>query len=114
MQFAPKRAIAMMKVYALLTVASLLAGCSPGESPGLQQAKAAQVESSNDCKAAPGKSHLEKAKCINDVIRRTTYQYAQYKDLMEQGMAMREALAAKLDRGELTSEEANLQLSTFK
>jgi hypothetical protein len=105
----------MGKVTFALLVGFTLAGCVSDQSAVQVQAKADFQTAKEECESsATLKTHLEKAKCLNDAFRRTEYAYASDKDLLDQMMAQREVLAAKIDRHELTKEEADLQFAQFK
>jgi hypothetical protein len=99
---------------ALAFLAFALAGCVSDQSAVQVQAKADFQTAKEECESSALKTHLEKAKCRNDAFRRTEYVYASNKDLLDQMLAQREVLAAKIDRHELTKEEADPQLAQFK
>jgi hypothetical protein len=99
---------------ALAFLAFALAGCISEQNALQVQAKADFQTAKEECESATLKTHLEKSKCLNDAFRRTEYVNANDKDLLDQMMAQREVLGAKLDRHELTKEEADLQFAQFK
>ncbi len=101
----------MFRAFVLFFLASALGGCVSDNNAQRVQAEAVLHGEAQACDAGAGKSHLEKAKCLNAAIRRTTYMYSTAKDLLDQQMALREVLSAKVDRHELTVEEAHLQFA---
>jgi hypothetical protein len=104
----------MGKAPLVLSAAILLAGCVSEQNALRAQAKANFQTAKELCNSQNFKTHLEKAKCQDDAYRRTEYVYNSDKDLLDQLIAQRETLSAKIDRGEITQEEANFQLAQFK
>jgi hypothetical protein len=101
----------MFRSVGLIFLATALGGCASNNNAQRVQAEAVLQGESQTCSADAGKSNLEKSQCLNAAIRRTTYMYSTAKDLLDQQMALREVLSAKVDRHELTIEEARLQFA---
>jgi PBP1b-binding outer membrane lipoprotein LpoB len=104
----------MSKVLIALWAALFLAGCVSEQNALQVQAKADFQTAKEQCDSESFKTHIERANCLNDAFRRTEYVYANDKDLLDQMMAQRELLSARIDRHELTKEEADLQFAQFK
>jgi hypothetical protein len=91
-------------------LAACLAGCVSPEAKRDAEARAQTVRALEACKAQTFKTHVERAKCINDGLglSRTTLANPDLLDLIS---ATRIALAATVDRRELTEEDATVQLA---
>jgi hypothetical protein len=102
----------MSMLAALLAI--LLAGCSSQQNALRAQARTEYQTAKQLCSSQNFKTHLELDKCQDEGYRRTEYAYDKDKDLMDQLFAERELLGAKIDRNEITQEDADLQLAQFK
>jgi hypothetical protein len=91
-------------------LAACLAGCVSPEAKRDAEARAQTARALEACKAQTFKTHVERAKCINDGLglSRTTLANPDLLDLIS---ATRIALAATVDRRELTEEDATVQLA---
>jgi hypothetical protein len=105
----------MPRAAAAIAVASALAGCAARQDPLLAQARADFKTAAETCHEMDT-THLEKVKCKQAAYHRTSYAYDRSgtRDAMELLFAQSAVLAAKVDRHELTEEEANLQLTQMK
>ena len=98
-------------VAALLGIAVMVSGCVSDQNALQVQANADLQKAKELCNSENLKTHLERSKCDDDAFRRTVYVHSDNKDLLDELMAERELLSAKIDRHELTQEEANLQMA---
>lgn len=104
----------MDKAPLVMLATILLFGCVSQQNALQVQAKADFQTAREQCEAQNFKTHLEKSKCMDDAFRRTEYVYANNKDLLDELMAEREMLSAKIDQHNLSQEEANLQMAQFR
>ena len=104
----------MDKASLVLLATILLSGCVSQQTALQVQAKADFKTAIGQCDSRNFKTHLEKSECIDEALRKTEYIYVQNKDLVDELIAEREVLSGKIDRHELSQEEANLQLAQFR
>lgn len=91
----------------LFAVALLLTACATGPSALDRASKQAEEEAAN----CPGTTQTAFYTCKNEIDRRLVRPHFRYPDLLDVAMASRLAIGAKLDRREISSEDAQLALA---
>jgi hypothetical protein len=104
-----------MKLIAICALATALAGCGLAREAEtkkqLAQATAQLEAAREDCRTRSFKNRTERARCQNEAEERYMLPLFPHPDLARVKMALRLSLAAKVDQGLLSAEDAELEFA---
>ena len=102
----------MRTLTAILGVAILLSGCGIARRhQEIEQAQQGLVAAKAECQAQKFPTHVEKAQCLGDAERQYHLPFASQPDLILRKIALRNALAVKVDAHQMTLADAELELA---
>lgn len=95
----------------VLTLSMIVAGCAAVRSSNLEAATEAAQREVAKCPSAP---RAEFARCANEITNRTIKPLHPYPDLVDVVSTARLSLAVKVDRGEMSKEDADMQFAKLQ
>ena len=95
---------------AALAVPIALGGCGVVQQVAFARAKARLAVEQADCRAL-SESYAQKADCLTAAEDETIRPFVNDGDVLTLGQARRKLVAVKLDRGEITEDEARLEMA---